>query len=230
MSLRRLTRYFWIEWIRPLALPALLIFSAKSALGDINYVPSGSMHPTLLDGDVVFVNKLAYDLRVPFTFARIAHWADPSRGDIVVCFEPGNGTRLVKRVIGLPGDTLELRHDILYLNGVPQPYGPLDRSAVRDLDPAERRAAIFATEQLGKRRHAVMALPDRPARRNFGPITIPAANYFVLGDNRDNSADSRYFGLMPRDQIIGQVNGVVVSADIHHWLKPRFDRFISRLE
>src|SRR5215204_5452812 len=107
----------WRAWIRPLALPVVFITAAKSALADINYVPSGSMQPTILCGDVLFINKLAYDLKVPFTQARLARWSDPARGDIVVCFAPDDGTRLVKRVVGLPGDTIESRRDVLFLNG-----------------------------------------------------------------------------------------------------------------
>src|SRR4051812_21019180 len=126
--LRRAARYLWREWIRPLALPLLLITAAKSALADINYVPSGSMKPTILEGDVVFINKLAYDLRIPFTTVRVAHWSEPARGDIVVCFAPDDGTRLVKRVVGLPGDTLELRNEILFVNGIAQTYSPLPDS------------------------------------------------------------------------------------------------------
>src|SRR4051812_3525285 len=85
---RRIARYLWKQWIRPLALPFLLITAAKSAIADINFVPSGSMKPTILEGDIVFINKLAYDLRVPFTTARLAHWGNPARGDVVVCFAP----------------------------------------------------------------------------------------------------------------------------------------------
>ena len=107
LAINHRTRQFWREWIRPLVLPFILITAAKSALADINFVPSGSMQPTILEGDEVVVNKLAYDLKVPFTTFHLAHWGDPARGDIVVCFEPGNGIRLVKRVIGLPGDTIE---------------------------------------------------------------------------------------------------------------------------
>src|SRR3954468_13025673 len=129
----RFAHYLWREWIRPLALPFLLMTAAKSALADINYVPSGSMQPTILCGDVVFINKLAYDLRVPFTFARVAHWAEPARGDVVVCFSPEDGTRLVKRVVGTPGDTIELRGDVLFLNGVRQTYAPLAADAVAGL-------------------------------------------------------------------------------------------------
>ena len=232
MQLKIIARILWREWIRPLALPFLLIIAAKSALADINYVPSGSMKPTILEGDVVFINKLAYDLKVPFTAQRIAHWSDPVRGDIVVCFAPDSGTRLVKRVVGQPGDTIELRQDMLWLNGKPVDYSRLEQTAagVRDLEPRERSAAVFARESLGSLPHAVMALPAVPALRNFGPVTVPAGQYFMMGDNRDNSHDSRYFGFVPRQEIVGQAKGVFVSGDLAHWLRPRFGRFFTALE
>jgi signal peptidase I len=227
---RTFARYLWREWIRPLALPVLLIASAKSAIADINYVPTGSMKPTILCGDVVFINKLAYDLRMPFTFARLARWSEPAQGDIVVCFAPDDGTRLVKRVIGRPGDTVELRNETLYLNGVAQTYLPLPEAVVRDLPAEERTAATFAREQLGAHPHAVMALPQVPARRNFGPIRVPTDHYFMLGDNRDNSKDSRFFGFVPRDEIIGEARGIFVSGDTDRWLRPRLSRFFSSLQ
>lgn len=232
MNLKSIGRYFWREWIRPLALPLLLVAAAKSAFADINYVPSGSMQPTILCGDVVFINKLAYDLRVPFTTARIARWAEPARGDIVVCFAPDDNTRLVKRVIGQPGDTVELRRDTLFINGKPANYTALSAAAPgpRDLEPAERAAAAFALETLGAHSHAVMVTPGLPALRDFGPIRVPTDHYFVMGDNRDNSRDSRFFGFMPRKEIIGEAKGVFVSGDTQHWLRPRFDRFFSKLK
>lgn len=228
--LRRIARHLWREWVRPLAVPLILITAGKSALADINYVPSGSMHPTLLEGDVVFVNKLAYDFRVPFTFTRLARWSEPARGDIVVCFEPNDGTRLVKRVIGLPGDTLELRNHALYVNGIRQAYRLLDASVGRDLPANEQNASMFAREELGEATHTVMAARWPTPSANFGPVTLPAGSYFMLGDNRDNSRDSRYFGFMPREKIIGRVNNVVVSADTRNWLKPRFERWFSKLD
>jgi signal peptidase I len=230
MNIKTSLHHLWREWVRPLALPVLLITAAKSALADINYVPSGSMKPTILEGDVVFINKLAYDLRVPFTFTRLAHWADPARGDIVVCFSPADGMRLVKRVVGVPGDTVELRGDALFLNGVRQNYTPLAADATAALPAAERASAVFARETLAARPHAVMALPGRPALRDFGPVRVPADSYFMMGDNRDNSNDSRFFGFIPRREIIGEVKGVFVSADLDRWLQPRFERFFSRLE
>ncbi len=247
MNLKTPARRLWREWLRPLALPFLLITAAKSALAAINYVPSGSMQPTILCGDVLFINKLAYDLRVPFTTSRLAQWRDPARDDIVVCFAPDDGTRLVKRVAALPGDVVELRDNILLLNGRPQTYSPLSGNApgVRDLEPAERVAALFATEHLttavrtppaalGRpatlHPHAAMAIPSRPALRHYGPVTVPAGHYFMLGDNRDNSRDSRFFGFMPRAEIIGRATDVVASADPAHGLRPRFHRFFSKLD
>ncbi len=231
---RSTARYLWHNWIRPLAFPLLLVTAAKSALADINYVPSGSMQPTILCGDVVFVNKLAYDLRVPFTFARVAQWSDPSRGDIVVCFSPTDGMRLVKRVIGLPGDTIELRNEALWLNGVRQAYAALPAELTQDLPAGTRATAAFARESLanptGHRTHAMMVQPDRPALRTFGPVTVPAGHYFMMGDNRDNSNDSRFFGAVPRSAIIGEAKAVVVSGDLEHWLRPRFGRFFTALE
>jgi signal peptidase I len=229
---RRLARYLWREWIRPMTLPLLVVAAAKSSFADINIVPTGSMKPTILEGDVVFVNKLAYDLRVPFTFARIARWSDPARGDIVVCFSPDDGQRLVKRVVGLPGDTIELRHNLLFVNGARQPYSPLGPTAdgVRDMEPAERASATFAREHFATRPHSVMALPAIPAVRDFGPVTVPAGSYLMMGDNRDNSRDSRYFGFVPRREIVGEATAVFVSADPAHWLRPRFNRFFSKLD
>src|SRR5882672_9874916 len=114
--------FLWREWIRPAGLIAAIVFPLKSALADWNWVPTGSMKPTILEGDLVFVNKLAYDLKVPFTLWRLAEWDNPKHEDIVVFFSPKDETRLVKRVIGLPGDTTELRNNVLLRNGRPMEY------------------------------------------------------------------------------------------------------------
>lgn len=231
---RRVALYLWSQWVRPLAIPLLLITAAKSAIADINYVPSGSMRPTILEGDVVFINKLAYDLRVPFTTARVARWAEPERGDIVVCFAPDDGTRLVKRVVALPGDTVELRGGVLFINGARREYSPLPEAATRHFTSQERATAVFAREADDRREgpggHAVMALPGRPALRDYGPVQVPAGHYFTMGDNRDNSRDSRFFGPVPRREIVGEAKGVFISADPSRWLQPRLDRFFSALD
>jgi signal peptidase I len=123
---RSRARHFWRNEIRPLLVLGLVLCAIRSSFADWNDVPTGSMKPTILEGDRVFVNKLAYDLKVPFTTWHLAEWANPQRGDIVVFYSPHDGTRLVKRVIGLPGDLLELRGDQLFLNGQPAEYSPLD--------------------------------------------------------------------------------------------------------
>src|ERR1017187_10406632 len=169
---------WWHQEIRPILILALVMFSIRSSLADWNVVPSGSMQPTILVGDRVLVNKLAYDLKVPFTTWHIAEWSNPQRGDIVVFFSPKDGTRLVKRVIGLPGDTVELRNDQLVINGQPVDYTTLEPKIPKQLPAPERAHAIFATEQLPTHSHAVMAINGIPAKRTFGPVQVSDGHYF----------------------------------------------------
>src|SRR5882757_6471147 len=124
-KLRVRVHHWWTKEIGPFLILALVLFAIRSSLADWNDVPTGSMRPTILEGDRVFINKLAYDLKVPFTTRHIAQWSDPKRGDIVVFYSPHDEKRLVKRVIGLPGDILELRNNGLVLNGQPVEYKPL---------------------------------------------------------------------------------------------------------
>jgi len=209
---------------------ALVMFSMRSSLADWYHVPTGSMKPTILEGDRVFVDKLAYDLKVPFTTWHLAEWSQPQRGDIVVFFSPKDGTRLVKRVIGLPGDAVEMREERLVINGQPVDYARPDPEMPAQLPKAERERSGFATEELPTRPHAVMVLNEVPARRTFGPVQVPAGSYFMMGDNRDNSFDSRYFGAVARDQIVGRATGVVLSLNKeNHWL-PRWHRTCVSLE
>jgi signal peptidase I len=115
------------------------------------------------------VNKLAYDLKVPFTTWHIAEWGNPQRGDIVVFFSPHDGTRLVKRVIGLPGDTIELRNNQLVLNGALVEYQPIAEELLRYIPTAEREGRVFASEKLPGQTHAVGGYPAAPAPRTFAP-------------------------------------------------------------
>jgi signal peptidase I len=221
---RVLARRWWHQDIRPLLILALVMFSVRSSLADWNVVPSGSMQPTILVGDRVLVSKLAYDLKVPFTTCHIAEWNNPQRGDIVVFFSPKDGTRLVKRVIGLPGDTVELRNDRLLINGQPMDYTTLEPQIPGQLSGTERARGIFATEQLPLHAHAVMAINGVPAMRSFGPVHVPVGHYFMMGDNRDNSFDSRYFGTVDRGQIVGRATSVVLSLDKSNYWLPRWSR------
>src|ERR1035438_131374 len=212
-TLRSRARYWWRKEIRWWLVIGLVVFSIRSSLADWSDVPTGSMKPTILEGDRVFVNKLAYDLKVPFTTRHIAEWSNPRRGDIVVFFSPRDGQRLVKRVVGLPGDTIELRHDGLVLNGQPVKYQPIAEELLRDLAVADRASSVFAVEQLAGQPHAVAAIPAAPALRDFGPLRVPEGHYFMMGDNRDNSLDSRYFGSVERKRIVGQATAVAMSFD-----------------
>src|SRR6266481_1174884 len=176
-SLRDRARHLWVKEVRPLLVLALVLFAIRSSLADWNDVPTGSMKPTILEGDRVYVNKLAYDLKVPFTTWHVLEWANPQRGDIVVFYSPYDGKRLVKRVIGLPGDTIELRKDNLILNGDPVVYKPFANPSLADLSSTERASHIFSAEELPGGTHAVAAWPTVPARRDFGPFTVPPGHY-----------------------------------------------------
>src|SRR5690348_4422277 len=168
-TLRTRARQFWRKEIRPMAITAIIIFAARSSFADWNKVPSGSMKPTILEGDRVFVNKVAYDLKVPFTTLHLAEWSAPQRGDIVVFYSPKDGTRLVKRTVGLPGDTVELRHEQLIINGEAVAYKPIAEELLRDVTAIDRAISHYASEQLPGRPHLVADIPAVRAMRNFGP-------------------------------------------------------------
>ena len=230
MRLPRLNR--WIAANRSLFVFLGLMLVFRSALADWMLVPSGSMNPTIVEGDCILVDKAAYGLRVPFTTHRLTHGADPARGDIVIFPSPEDGTTLVKRVIGLPGERVEMRDERLLIDGQPMDIEPA-AAPLADADlPAATRSLThtYARESLPGRPHAVMLLPQRSAARNFGPVTVPAGEYLVLGDSRDNSKDSRYIGFVPRDSIVGRAFGVAYSLDAERWYAPRADRFFARLE
>ncbi len=221
--------WLWREWIRTLLLVLLVVTSFRSAIADWNDVPTGSMKPTILEGDRIFVNKLAYDLKVPYTRRRLAQWADPERGDVVVMFSPTDGTRLVKRVVGLPGDTVELRNERLLIDGEAAVYEPIDSELEAELGHLAR-GRILATERVGDHEHPIMINPGIAAMRTFGPVAIPEGHYFVLGDNRDESGDSRYFGFVPRSAVAGKATAIAASVDPRRHYLPRFGRFFRSLD
>lgn len=200
----------------------------RTAIADWNPIPSGSMRPTLLEGDVVLVNRLAYDVKLPLTDIPVVHIGDPARGDVVTFSSPRDGTRLIKRIVGLPGDTVAMRNGELIINGEPLRYAVVGVAA----EPAGKDHeidAVRATETLAGRDHAVQFLPSVQALRDFSPVTVPADSYLVLGDNRDNSADSRFIGFIPRHLLIGKAHHILVSADIlGNWM-PRLERIAQAL-
>lgn len=204
----------------------------RTAVADWNPIPSGSMRPTLLEGDVVLVNRLAYDLKLPLTDVVLLPLGEPRRGDVVTLSSPAGGTRLIKRIVGLPGDRIEMRGDRLILNGEPVAYHNAHKRG-ETLTPGWVVDAVRATENLDGHEHAVQFMPGLNAKRSFAEVTVPVGEYFLLGDNRDNSEDSRFIGTVPREKLIGRAHHVLVSADWlgeDGWLMaPRFGRFVSAI-
>lgn len=221
------------KWIRDnrAFLGFLLLFGLfRTAIADWNPIPSGSMRPTIQEGDVVLVNRLAYNLKLPLTNVVLARLGEPRRGDIVTFYSPKNGIRLIKRVIGLPGDTVEMRDKALIINGLSVAYAALGQ-AVEPRGDGAGIDALRLDESGGEGQHVVQWLPAvrNAANDNFGPLLVPADHFLMLGDNRDNSADSRYFGLVPRELLIGRAVTILVAADIKGNWMPRFERFGERL-
>ncbi|RQO51557.1 signal peptidase I [Pseudomonas sp. KBW05] len=196
----------------------------RTSLADWNPIPSGSMRPTLVEGDVVLVNRVAYDLKLPLTDISVFALENPQRGDVVTFTSPKDSLRLIKRIVGIPGDTLQMKNEVLWINGVPATY--LDAQAISErVSPDQSIAGIKLTELANNSRRSVQFMPQVRARRDFGPVVVPADSYFMLGDNRDNSADSRYIGFVPRRLLIGRAHHILASAQILDRWMPRFRRF-----
>ena len=198
-------------------------------MADWNPIPSGSMRPTLLEGDVVLVNRLAYDFKIPLTDIAVAKLGDPQRGDVITFTSPVDGVRLIKRLVGVPGDIVEMRDEVLFVNGRAAEYSA-PRGVLEAMDYGRTVDGLRTTERIEGNERTVQFLPAIPAKRNFGPISVPADSYFFLGDNRDNSADSRYIGVVPRRLLIGRAHHILVSASIKDDWLPRLERVGERIQ
>jgi signal peptidase I len=178
-----------------------VVATARSSLADHYFVPTGSMLPTVQPDDHVFVDKLAYGLRVPFTGDYAVHFNPPARGDVVVLLSPDDGIVLLKRVVGVPGDRVTVTDGAVVIDGQAMPV-------------VEQGGASL--EELGNIVHAIsFAAGGGP---DFGPVRIPPGRYLVLGDNRGNSRDGRYFGLVARDAIMGRAEGVILRHGAPTWV------------
>ncbi len=215
---------------RGILLFAFLLFCFRSTVADCNVVLSGSMEPSILVGDRVFVNKLAYDIRIPFTHISLYHKADPKRGDIIVFDSKHAGKKLIKRTIGIAGDEVQMVNNQLIINGQPAQYHDPDQDWLTQLSQPAIRTGVFAQESLAGLNHPVRFNPlQLSPLRNFEPVQVPPGYVLVLGDNRDNSADSRVHGLVPLTEITGQALSVVVSLDKENRYLPRPDRLFWKL-
>jgi signal peptidase I len=194
----------------------VLLFASRSSFADWYEVPTGSMLPTIVEGDRILVDKMAYRLEVPFTDIEIMQTGEPKRGDIVVFTSKIAGNRLVKRLIGEPGDRVAMIDNQLIING--------EKIQYEDSNNTFRK-----TEHLDELRHLVQFMPTPNARDNFAEVLVPPGHYLVLGDNRNNSADSRYYGFVPAIEIQGKAIRVLVSLDSDNYYLPRKERLNNPL-
>jgi signal peptidase I len=203
-------RGLW-EFIKSLA-GALLIYAVVNTLFIAAYrIPSGSMIPTLLVGDWLFVNKLVYGPHIPFTSTNLPGYADPKRGEVIVFESPYQADNapdytptLVKRMVGMPGDTLHMRKGLLYVNGIAQRQG-FGVTNPQVMDGAETPDPAFDWQHRIELRQSRFGPPvAQPSHDNWGPLVVPAGHYWMMGDNRYCSKDGRYWGPVPRENIRGR--------------------------
>jgi signal peptidase I len=177
-----------------------VVLVARASFADHYRVPSGSMEPTVLVGDQICVNKAAYGLRVPGSETYLLSREGPARGDVVVLASPTDGEVLLKRVVAVPGDVVEVLHGRVWTDGVPAP--------VREVD-----GGTF--EELGGREHALSS--EYGGGPDFGPTRVPEGSYLVLGDNRGNSRDGRYFGWVASKAVLGKAVAVCIHDGKPTW-------------
>jgi signal peptidase I len=206
-------RNFW-ENFKSIAGAIAIFLFLRAFVVEAYRIPSGSMIPTLLVGDWLFVNKAIYGAHIPFTKSSLPAFREPHRGDVVVFISPYQADEdslghdptptLVKRLVGTPGDTLFMRNGLLYLNGIAQRQGyginpQVDPAIANSVDP------LFDWQKrVGLKSSRFGAAPAQPTHDDWGPIVIPAGRLFMMGDSRYNSKDSRYWGFVPRENVRGR--------------------------
>ena len=210
---------FWKD-NRQLVVFIVLMSVFRSAVADWYTVPTGSMQPTIKEGDRIVVNKMAYDLRVPFSQTSIVRTGEPERGEIIVFESEAAQNRLIKRVIGLPGDEVSLKNEVLFINGEKLSY------QVTTQDEEQ----LFANETINDFTHKIRIEKNGNDQfSNFNTVIVPEDHYLVMGDNRRNSADSRAYGFVPRSELKGKATSVAFSLDYDDYYIPRSDRFATDL-
>jgi signal peptidase I len=201
-------RWLW-EWVKSISVAILLFLIIRTFAVEAFKIPTGSMETTLLVGDFLLVNKAVYGAQVPFTGLRLPAFERPERGDVVVFeFPLDRSKNYVKRVVGQPGDRVAMRRGQLYVNGMRQDEGYVQHTQPGGdyYDPQFEWQRNFLAPE-------VDAGTYRPTRDDWGPIIVPEGGYFVMGDNRDNSQDSRYWGFVDRSLIKGQPLVIYYSFD-----------------
>ncbi len=200
-----------MEYARSFFPILLLVFSVRSFAYEPFRIPSGSLKPTLLIGDFILVNKFDYGIRLPVIHKKIFSIGEPKRGDIVIFREPPTESRdLIKRVIGVPGDHVSYKNKTLYINGreIQQKF---EQYNTDEEDGEGPWPVIQKQENLLGVKHEIYQIPAR--ENDDFEADVPVGKYFMMGDNRDNSGDSRYWGFLPEENIIGKASHVLVSFD-----------------
>jgi signal peptidase I len=201
-------RWLW-EWIKSISVAILLFLVIRTFAVEAFKIPTGSMESTLLVGDFLLVNKAVYGAQVPFTAIRLPALDSPERGDVVVFQYPLDKSKnYVKRVVGLPGDRVAMRNGDVYVNGE-----RMSEAYVRHTQPGGDYYDPSFEWQRDHLAPSVDPADYRPTRDDWGPVVVPTGKYFVMGDNRDNSQDSRYWGFVGRSLIKGRPLFIYYSFD-----------------
>jgi signal peptidase I len=202
----------------------LLMSVFRSAIADWYSVPTSSMLPTIKQGDRIIVNKMAYDLRLPFTDISLASLDSPTRGEIIVFESKAANLRLIKRVVGLPGDVVSMHNEVITVNGQQLTLHALDDNQITD----DASKLNYFSETIGKINHRINI--DNNASNlmsDFSPVTVPKGHYLVLGDNRRHSADSRVYGFVPHYELRGKATAIAFSVDYDNHYIPRKERIFQ---
>lgn len=208
-------RSIYKEYVEPFLIAAVIALFIRQFAVEAFKIPSASMVPTLRIGDHLLVNKFVYGPRIPFTDTRIFNGKEPKRGEIIVFkFPLDEGKNFIKRVVGVPGDKIQIRNGRLRINDVPVPLvdlGPYDDSDQSSGAFSSSKAELL-DEQLGAVKHHILYAHDQSGT-NFGPELVPKESVFVMGDNRDNSQDSRVWGFVKYNKILGRALIIYWSWD-----------------
>ena len=205
---------FYKEWIEPFLIAAIIALFIRQFVVEAFKIPSGSMIPTLTIGDHLLVNKFVYGPRIPFTDSRIFTWKEPKRGDIIVFKYPENEEKnFIKRVVGVPGDKIQIVKGTLMINDRPISISPAPLPADKSVEAGITFGKpMVYEEQLNSVRHQIQYLMDQ-SQKNDGPWLVPKESVFVMGDNRDNSQDSRFWGFVHYNKILGKALIIYWSWD-----------------
>ena len=206
---------WWVEHSRAVFPILFMLFILRAFIGEPYRIPSGSMKPTLTEGDFILVNKFTYGLKFPITDYKFLTLGQPQRGDVVIFRLPKNPKIIfIKRIVGIPGDTISYKNKTLYINQQKMPQSLVEQSTDLDLISGISRPVKHMQETLLETKHPIFIAPTIP--KDMAAIEVPQGHYFMLGDNRDNSGDSREWGLLPEKNILGKAFMIWMSWDSKH--------------